>query len=132
MDHQIFIDRLLENENLTGDLEDAPAVRLLKWGTGLVPGLIQALEDEEAAGTKVNALMALMRQVNRTAANSAGAPAEDLAADLGRLVEHRAAVFGNEWQASAAEIEAAATALAALAPDQAVTFLLEWLKAHTD
>jgi hypothetical protein len=131
MEHQIFVDRLLENENLTGDLEDGPAKKLLAWGTEQVPGLVQALEDEEVAGTKVVALMGLMRQVNRTAANCAGASPEDLAEELGRLLEKRAQVYEDAWQAGATEVEAAAAALAALTPDQAVTFLIEWLKVRT-
>ena len=131
MDHQVFVERILENESLTGDLEDGPAARLLRWGTGQVRALVQELDDEEAAGARANALMALMRQVNKTASTSAGATAEDLAEALHRLRERHAAAFGPARDMSAAEVEAAAAALAALSPDQAVTFLLEWLTAKT-
>jgi hypothetical protein len=130
MDHQTFVERILENENLTGDLEDGPASQLLQWGTSQVRAVVQGLEDEEAAGVKVKALMALMRQVNRTAGTSAGSAAEDLAADLERLLEHHARAFEQARRASAAEIEAAAATLGAMSPDQAVPFLLEWLNAR--
>ena len=127
MDPQIFVERILENENLTGDLEDGPAAQLLKWGTGQVAALVRDLQDEEAAGAKVNALMALIRQVNRTAGNSAGAAAEDLVGELERLLDRHAQALGGARPAEAAEMQAAAAALAALTPDQAVAFLLDWL-----
>ena len=127
MDHQVFVERILENEGLTGDLEDGPAARLLQWGTGQVQGLVQDLADEEAAGDKVNGLVALMRQVTRTASRSLGAANSDLIEDLGQLRERYGQVFGPVRPASSGEIEAAATALAALSPEQAVTFVLDWL-----
>jgi hypothetical protein len=130
VEHQIFVERILENESLTGDLEDGPAARLLQWGTGHVRALVEALDDEAVAGTRVNALMALMRQVNRTAGNSAEAATPDLVADLARLLERHAAAFGNTRPASVAEVETAAIALTSLPPDQAVSYLLEWLDAR--
>jgi hypothetical protein len=127
MDHQIFIERILENESLTGDLEDDPAARLLQWGTGQVPALVEGLDDEEAAGDRVNALMALMRQLGRTAANGLGAEAADLASELPGLLEHYTQVFGPVRETQAAELEVAAVELSMLPADQAVSFLLEWL-----
>jgi len=130
MDHQIFIDRILENESLAGDLEDAPAEQLLRWGTGQVRALVQELSDAELAGAKVNELMATMRQVNRTASSCAGASADDLAAQLGRLLERHAQAVGGSGLATADDLAKAAAALRDLAPDQAVAFLLEWLDAR--
>ena len=127
MDPQIFIDRILENESLTSDLEDGPASRLLQWGTGQVRALVEGLDDQESAGAKVNALMAVMRQVTRTANNCAGAATDDLADELGRLLERHAEAFGSSARATPGEVAQAAARLTELPPDGAVTFLLEWL-----
>ncbi len=96
MDNQLFIDRILENESLTSDLEDGPASQLLRWGIQQVSALVSGLDDEEWAGVKVDALMALMGQVNRMASSCAGAAADDLARGLGGLLESRALVFGSD------------------------------------
>ena len=134
MDEQIFIERILENESLTGDLEDEPATRLLQWGTRQVRPLVQDLDDEELAGAKVNTLMAVLRRLNRLAANGATTPAADLAADLRQLVELYAEAFDRARTLSPADLETAAAeaaaTLAALPPIPALDFLLDWLN-HT-
>ncbi len=127
MDDQLFIDQILENESLTGDLEDGPAAQLLRWGTRQVSGLVKGLDDEELANAKVNALMAVMRQVARMSVRCYGAAAGELATELGRLLESHALAFDSTGQASADEVANAAAVLAELPPDRAMTFLLHWL-----
>ncbi len=130
MDDQLFIDQILENESLTGGLEDGPAAQLLRWGTQQVSGLVKGLDDEESAGAKVNALMAVMRQVARIAGSCNAAAADDLATELGRLLESRAVAFGSISPATADELTNAAAVLTELPPDRAMSFLLHWLDAR--
>ena len=129
MDFQLYIEQILEDESLTSDLEDEPAAQLLRWGTGQVSALVKGLDDEEAAA-RVSALTALMRQVTRIARRGAGAAADDLATQLGRLLESRALAFGSAGPATAGEAAKAAAVLTELPPDRAVTFLLHWLDAR--
>jgi len=126
MHRQLFVDQILENESLTSGLEDGPAAQLLRWGTGQVSALVKGLDDEESAA-RVNALMALMRQVTRIAGSCAGAAVDDLATQLGRLLERRALAFGSGGLATRDDIAQAAAVLTELPTDEAVTFLLDWL-----
>ena len=127
IDEQILIERILEAENLTDNLEDEPASLLLKWGTGQVSRLAQNSEDQEHAGERINGLMAVMRKINRLAGNLDSAEAEELAADLARLVELHAQAFGHARDASAEDLKAAAAALAQTPASEAVPFVLKWL-----
>src|SRR5450631_495885 len=65
MDPQRAKERILENENLTDNLDDEAADWLLNWGIGHLNGLVGSIQDEDSAGEKINALMAVMRQLNR-------------------------------------------------------------------
>ena len=65
MDRQSFIDRMLETENLTDQLEDDDANILLDWGIGQIDNLLEDIDnDEELAGTRINNLMDFMRGLN--------------------------------------------------------------------
>src|ERR1041385_8939475 len=94
MDRQLLIDRLLEAENLTDNLEDDAANTLIKWGIGQIDHLIKGVNDEEVAGDKVNDLMALMRGINSTAGNPSAASQEK----LHELLERYAQTFGKAHQ----------------------------------
>ena len=126
VDEQILTDRILEAENLTDELEDDAATPLLKWGTGQVGRLVRNVEDEELAGGRINALMAVMRQINRLVGRGPNSP-DELTAGLGQLIELYARAFGASRSATAAELEAAAGVLAQSSRPQAVGFILEWL-----
>ncbi len=127
MDYQLLIDRILENESLTGDLEDGPAEQLLRWGIQQVRVLVSEVDDEESAGAKVNALLALMRHVTRLANSCSGAHVSALAEQLGRLLESRALAFGSDSPATEEEVVKAAALLREMPPDRAMVFLLDWL-----
>ena len=133
MDEQVYIDRILEAENLTDNLEDEPANVLLQWGTSRARSAIQGLDDEEQAGQRVNALMAVMRQINRVVGNATSAPIDDTIADLEKLVELYAPARHTTGDASPApaadpaNLHMVASKLAGSPPREALLFLLDWL-----
>ena len=123
MDKQPFIDRILETENLTGDLEDDAADHLLNWGIHQLERLIAGAADEEAAHEKVGALMQVMHSVNRIAANrSTPAPAQ-----VADLAAHYARAFGKTT-AESADHNAIAAEVSELEGLEAVKFLLGWVQ----
>jgi hypothetical protein len=87
MDRQTAIDRITETENLTDGLEDDDANWLLDWGIAHVDGLVTGIKDEDAAGKKLNQLMAVMRSLNQIAADRAAKPSDALAADIRAFLE---------------------------------------------
>ncbi len=127
MDEKIFVERILENENLTSSLVDEDANWLLKWGTSQVKGLIQGTEDVEVAGEKVNALMAVMRKMNRIVGEGDWPSADELVPDLETLAELSAQAFGTTYGVSTTQWEAVANQLTQMTPPQALQFLVEWL-----
>ncbi len=125
MDEKIFVSRILENENLTSSLVDNDANWLLNWGTGQVKGLIQGIGNVDAAGEKVNALMAVMRKMNRIVGEGDWPPIDELVPELESLAELSAQAFGTSRAMSAAEWEAVAKQLVQMSPPQALQFLAE-------
>ncbi len=125
MDEKIFVDRILENENLTSNLVDDDANWLLKWGTGQVKGLLQGIGDADTAGEKVNALMAVMRKINRIVGEGDWPSADELVPELEKLADLSAQAFGIPCNMSAADWEAMANQLVQMAPPQALQFLTE-------
>jgi|ERR1041385_7775802 hypothetical protein len=123
MDRQLLIDRLLEAENLTDNLEDDAANTLIKWGIGQIDHLIKGVNDEEVAGDKVNDLMALMRGINSTAGNPSAASQEK----LHELLERYAQTFGKAHQISEEEQKAVIEKLSQMQPGEAVKYLLDWM-----
>ena len=67
MDKKGFVEELLETENLTDDLEDRDARRLLEWGIARLEVILQDAVDEPAARDKVTALKNLLRHINQGA-----------------------------------------------------------------
>jgi hypothetical protein len=124
MDKQAAIDRILETENLTDGLEDDDANWLLNWGINFLPALIGELEDEEAAGVKVNELMAVMRKINQITADRAAA-AEDLAEAIAGFAEAYARAFGGARPLTPQDAVALAASLAAQPSRQAMLALIE-------
>jgi hypothetical protein len=126
MDKERFVERMLETENLTDELEDSDADWLLNWGTGQVDQALQGIADEEAAGKRVNALMAVMRKINRMTGSRQRRSAEDLAADLLALTGLFSDAFGTARQTSQQERSAAAARLATLPTGEALELLTGW------
>ena len=122
MDRQLFIDRLLESENLTDNLEDEAANTLIKWGISQIDHLIKD-KDEETAGAKVNQLMSLMRAVNSVA----GDPSAASLAPLFRLLNRFAQTFDKDHPISENERSTVAKEISSMQPKDAVDYLLKWM-----
>lgn len=101
MDRQTAIDRITETENLTDGLEDDDANWLLDWGIARVDGLLAGVTDEDAAGEKLNELMAVMRALNQIAADRTAKPPDALAADIRTFLERYQQAFGAPKTATA-------------------------------
>jgi len=123
VDRQVLIDRLLESENLTDNLEDEDANVLIKWGIAQIDHLLGGINDEETAGTKINHLMNLMRQVNSIAGNPSTISQEKLL----KLLEQYSQTFDKAHQISEDERKAVTEKLSQMQPGDAVKYLLEWM-----
>ena len=126
MNTERFVERILETENLTDELEDDLAQRLLDWGIARLPALLAGIEDVEAGGARVNALMALMRSINRMAPGIPGADPVRLANELGRLDELARALYPQALPREPQALLDTALALSALDRGTGFDFLLGW------
>jgi hypothetical protein len=126
MEKDMFVERMLEIENLTDELEDDQANWLLNWGISRLDQVLQGAADAEAGGDKANALIAVMRKINRMTGARGTAGSETLADDLSALSGLFSAAFGKEYVVTAAECSLAAARLAKLSPQQAVEYLAAW------
>jgi phosphatidylserine/phosphatidylglycerophosphate/cardiolipin synthase-like enzyme len=129
MEKSIAVERILETENLTDALDDDDANWLLDWGSERVGGLIAGIEDEEAAGAKVNQLMAVMRSLNQIAGERADGDSERLTADVRTLRDRYATAFGAAPDLDDAEIARLVSVLPTLPPREAIRQLLTHLEA---
>lgn len=120
MDIQSALDRMLENENLTNNLEDDDADFLLNWGAEQVRHLAAKTADETAANEKVNHLMAAMRSLNHIAGNLESVGAEDLSA----FFEKTAVALGTAKESLASDLDETAAKIAAMSPHDALEHLL--------
>src|ERR1041384_938683 len=123
MDRQLLIDRLLETENLTDNLEDDAANTLINWGISQIDRLTKSTPDEETAGAKVNRLMSLMRGVN----SIAGDPSAISPDSLLKILDRYAQTFDNEHQIGEDERKNVAQTLSTMQPKEAVEYLLNWI-----
>jgi hypothetical protein len=87
MDVQVAIDRMMEIENLTDELDDDEANALLDWGASHVAELVEHIEDEEVAGSKLQELLAVLRKVNKLSVLRKHRTPEQLQAELGHYRE---------------------------------------------
>ena len=124
MDRQIFVDRLLETENLTDQLEDEDANLLLEWGVANIDKLIEGVEDHEAAGEKINSLMHVMRGLNSLAGNPSGVSTQKLAELLDRYNQ----IAGGTIVVDEAEHRTIADQISKAQPGEAVRLLTAWLQ----
>jgi hypothetical protein len=122
VDLQLFIDRLLESENLTDNLDDEAANTLLKWGISQIDHLVKD-KDEETAGSKVNQLMSLMRSVNSMAGNPSTASTQSLF----NLLDIFAQTFGKNHFIGDKERRAVVQQISGMEPKDAVDYLLTWM-----
>ncbi len=129
MDKARYVERILEVENLTDELEDAQANWLLEWGIAQLDWLLEDVSDEEIAGARVNALMAAMRKVNRATGSRAGREPAELAADFATLADLWGRVRGCEPGVTPADCEQAAAEFIQLPAEEAVKWLVEWCEA---
>ncbi len=126
MDIDRYKERILETENLTDELEDDEANWLLDWGVARLDDVLGDIDDEEAAGNQVNALMAVIRKVNRITGSYSDKDPESLAQELIALAELHRQAFGQHAAAFLIlqpEIDAAR--LGGLTPRQVVEFLTQ-------
>jgi hypothetical protein len=126
MDKQLYVDRMLESENLTDELQDADARWLLDWGIRQLDRALQGAAGEDEADEKVTALMGALRKINRVLGAREAKSQEDLAADCLALASLYAQAFGFEPAASQAQCDAAAAQLSQGTTRQALEFLTGW------
>ena len=129
MEKKRFVDRILETENLTDELEDAEAKWLLDWGIARLDAVLEGITDPDAAGEQVNALMAVMRKINRIVGNYSSKDPKELAEDLAALKDLHAQAFkpaGLQPRAvSTGSTETDAARLSRLSPREALEFLTQ-------
>jgi len=125
MDRQLFVDRLLETENLTDQLEDDDANSLLNWGISQIDGLIDGIDDDDTAGEKISQLMHVMRGLNSLAGNLTGASHETIV----DLLDRYGAMVGQTMEVEQDERRSVAEQISNMQPGEAIRFLHEWLQA---
>ena len=124
-DRQNFVDRMLETENLTDELEDEPAKWLINWGVEQIDIVTDGIDDEELASEQVGNLMRFMRRLNRIAGNMDSLTAEDLR----ELLDRHTSAFGASRTASEEEMTATAGRLSSMSPFEVLEFLITWAQA---
>jgi hypothetical protein len=126
MEKDRFVERMLEVENLTDELEDDQANWLLHWGISRLDQVLEGAADADAAGEKANALMAVMRKINRMTGARTTVDPETLGQDFATLSGLFAAAFGKATIVTPAECSLAAARLAKLSHQEAVEYLAAW------
>jgi hypothetical protein len=94
LDEQIAIERILEIDSLTDELGDDEANYLLEWASAHAPALIKGLADDDVAGEKVNALIAVLRQVNTMAALRKTRSADEIRGEVEQFATLVEGAFG--------------------------------------
>ncbi len=120
MEIQPFIDRMLEVENLTDNLEDKDAKRLLDWGIHWLPKALEGQVDADAAGDKANQLMGLLRKLNRLAPDGQSMSQDD----IDEVIRQAEQVFGPR-QAAAGGVSADLARLQEMDSSQILDYLLQ-------
>ncbi|HEY1387905.1 MAG TPA: hypothetical protein VGF38_05115 [Ktedonobacterales bacterium] len=127
MDEKLAIERISETENLTDGLDDDDANWLLQWGTSRVGKLIAGIADDDAAGEKVNQLMAVMRSLNAIATDRAAETPAHLAESIQTLRDQYSAAFGSVAPHSEEEIAQLSGALSTMTAHDTMQRLLDFL-----
>ena len=126
IDTQPYIDRMLEIENLTADLEDDEAEWLLHWGLDQINVVCDGLVDDAERDEHVHALMAFMRRLNRTVARKDRREPEMLAEELNELGGLYAQAFGQSRPLSPNDCRHTADQVKRLPAMDALQTLVEW------
>ena len=124
-DRQNFVDRMLESENLTDELEDDAAKWLIHWGIEQIDIVTDGIEDGELASEKVGNLMRFIRRLNRIAGNLDSLTGEDLS----ELLDRCSSTYGASRTASEEEMNETAGRLSSMSPFEALEFLITWSRA---
>lgn len=127
MDETLAIERISETENLTDGLDDDDANWLLQWGTSRVGKLIAGIADDDAAGEKVNQLMAVMRSLNAIATDRAVETPAHLGESIQTLRDQYGAAFGSVAPHSGDEIAQLSGALSTATARDAMQRLLDFM-----
>ncbi len=126
MDIQPYIDRIMETENLTGELEDSEANQLLEWGVRRLKDLLESVDDRRTAGERTNALMAVIRKINRIAGSSTKKDLPVLVEDLRELRQLFVQANGYVQTFPVPDLEAIAGQLQQISTREVIDFLINW------
>jgi hypothetical protein len=124
MNEQVAIDRITETENLTDNLEDQDASWLIDWGINHANQLISSIKDDEMAGSKLNAVMAVMRSLNQIVGSYMDKPASALADDIRSFLTVYSNAFGNARTITSQEIKDAARTIGKKSPRETMQTLI--------
>ncbi|MEW6406151.1 MAG: hypothetical protein AB1649_30570, partial [Chloroflexota bacterium] len=104
---------ILENEDLTADLDDAAAQALLDWGIACAKRIAQNtlglddMEAEEAMYQPMRATRRLMRAVNNWASRHEILGDRGRAEELEKIIEQAGAIYGGEYAPPASDQQSA-------------------------
>jgi len=95
MNKQAALDKILEVTNLTDGLSDDDANLLIDWATKHADTLTEGTTSANAAGEKVNQVMALMRQINTLTVKRKTETPEAFAGELATLTQQIRTLLGG-------------------------------------
>ncbi len=131
MNRQAALDKILEVTNLTDGLTDDDANLLIDWATKHADSLTEGATSANAAGEKVNEVMALMRQINTLAVKRKTETPEAFAGELAALTQSIRNLLGG-GDASARLAVSDVAPLAARLKDAPDTEFIEAVTALAD
>ena len=126
LDKDLFVERILETENLTDELDDTLAEQLLDWGIDQLDAALYGIDTEETADEQVAALIACMRKINGIIGRLDSKKPEDLAVDLEELTHLKSRIGGARSIPGPANVISPAVLLHQMTPLQALDFLMSW------
>jgi len=126
IEKKLLIERILESENLTDELQDADAQWLLDWGINQLDQVLQGVSDEDEANERVTVLMGALRKINRMAGSRDSKNLDSMAADFTALASLIAEAFGHAPDASMSGSTSGVTQLRQGTTRQALEFLTGW------
>ena len=123
MNRQSLVDRILETENLTSNLDDSDADVLLKWGIAQVDELIKNVGTNQAADDRINQLMGVMREVNAWA----GDPVSATPNAIINLKTQYLQLLGSREKVNEDDAHEMIRRLSKMAPHDSLMSILTWL-----
>ena len=125
MDKQHFIERMLETENLTDELEDQDARWLLDWGISQLDDLLKDVHNIKTASNKVTSLMGIMRKINHLVGTRSSTNTEKLGTELTELDALFVQTFGKGHNFELSDVTKMADRLRQISAKNALELLLE-------